>query len=529
MMAVSWLGRHRERVIALGGTLVVLLVRLFFGRHMNFCGTPDSCSYLALAESLSHHHGFAENFLYDFQMDKLQLPSHGIEYWLPGTSFLLWLSKPFGGVTLGSSIVAATLAGIVLSAAAWRIVRDYGGSRRIACASYLLCLVLPPMWFGSLTPDSTLFYSAAVAWFLVLFRVRFRSYVEDALALLCVLLASLIRNDAVLLLFPLLVVLWLRSRLGAGRGWSPWYCAVVLVGFVAVMVPMHVIDFFVLGRAFPSGASRVLFLSDLQSMSSYGTPATLQSYLALGAGRLIRMRAEALPLIVYRVVFLLIGFGIIFLLLYGLPKGKDRTRDAAGPEIAGGVTFAITLLLVYGLVLPAIEMSALRSFCGLLPLCAVLMVSGIREMVPLRKAARWLTAATMLFYFVDGTMEDRRTVPQMNQLGDRYRALAASLLAHGANPAVGSRVMTEDPAQFSETTSYAAIPLPENGLMAVRRAAEDFRVTHVLIDPDDLPTMEEGRPGTMAEVRSKLAPAEEWEVPGTHAVIMRLEPASGAR
>lgn len=518
MAQASWPERHRELIVALAGTFVVLLVRLWFGRHMNFCGTPDSCSYLALAESLSRHHGFVENFLYDFQLDKLQLPSHGIEYWLPGTSFFLLLAKPFGGVTLHSSIVISTLVGIVLSMAAWKIAVDYSGNRRIACASYLLCLVLPPMWIGSITPDSALFYAAAVAWFLALFRVRFRSYMEDALAWLCLAIANLIRNDILLLIVPVLLVLWLRARSGGKtgekRGASPAYCALVLVGFFAAMIPMHVIDYAVLGKAFASGTSKVLYMNDLSDMSKYGEPATLHSFLSVGLAKLIKLRVAAFPLIVYRIVFLLLGSGAIF--LPALLLRRERGERAATPELAGGAAFAITLVLVYSFVLPAIgSFSALRSFGALLPLSAVLMIAGIRWVASSSRPAVWLAAASVLFYFIAGTMEDRRTVPLMNELASQDHLVAAFLAAHGADPEGGSLIMTRDPAQFSETTAYPAMPLPENGLAAARQAADALGATHVLIDTDKLK-------GTMEELRSTLEPTGISAVPETHILVVTL-------
>lgn len=521
MSETSWPERNRELLIALAGTFVVLLVRLWFGRHLSFCGTPDSCAYQALAESLGSHHGFVENFLYDFQVDKLQVPTHGIEYWLPGTSFFLLLAKPFGGVTLHSSIVIATLVGVFLSMAAWKIAIDWSGNRRIACASYLLCLVLPPLWIGSITPDSALFYAAFVAWFLALFRARFRSYTEDILAFLCLVVANLIRNDIILLLLPVLLVLWLRWRSGERRGASPAYCAVAVACFFAAMAPMHLIDYAVLGQAFPSGASKVLYLNDLSDLSRFNEPVTLHSLLAVGAGRLIKVRVAAFPLIVYRIIFLMIGFAAIF--IPALALRRERAERWPRPEIAGGAAFAITLVLVYSFVLPAVgSFSALRTFGALLPLSAVLIVLGIRSVASSSRTAAWVATATVLFYFVAGTMEDRRTVPEMNEMGSKDRLVAAFLAAHGADPARGSLIMTYDPAQFSETTAYPAMPLPENGLMAARQAADALGATHVLIDTDKLK-------GTMAEVRSTLEPVDMSPVPETHIVVVTLGPHPGSR
>ncbi len=523
-------GQRRDRTLALAlaGTAAVVLVRLWFGLHMTFCGTPDSCSYLALAESLGNHHGFTENFLYDFQMDDLHVPTHGIEYWLPGTSFFLLLAKPFGGVTLHSSIVIATGMGVVLSLAAWKIAIDATGNRRIACASYLLCLVLPPMWIGSITPDSALFYAAAVAWFLALFRVRFRSYGEDALAWVCLAVANTIRNDAVLLIVPVLVVLWLRRRsgapgatTGATKGASPAYAALVVAGFFAAMAPMHMIDYAVLGHAFPSGTSKVLFLTDLGDMSRYSEPATLGRMLSMGMAKLIKIRVAALPLILYRIVFLMLGFGAIFLAALGWRRDRGR-RDGgeavAMPEIAGGAAFGATVVLVYSLILPAIgSFSALRSFGALLPLLAVLIVTGMRRSAGSGEMAASVAAATMLFYLVAGTMEDRRTVAEMNEIGSKDRRVAAFLTAHQAEPGGASLVMTRDSAQFSQTTSYWTMPFPENGLAAVRKAAEALRATHVLIDTDEVKS-------TPDEVRAALDPVEMAPVPETHIVVVTLRP-----
>ncbi len=513
MSWVSGAERNREVHFALAGTVVVLLLRLWFALHLRFCGTPDSCSYLALAESLSAHHGFMQRFLFDYQLDRLALPAHGIEYWRPGTSFFLLLAKPFGGVTLHSGAVLSMLAGVVLSLAAWKIGLDCSGSRGAACASYLLTLVLPPMWFGSMTPDSVLFYGAAVAWFLLLFRVRFRSYTEDALAFFCLVIADLIRNDAMLLLAPVAVVLLLRARSGESRGASAPYRLLVIAGFLAAMIPMHAIDYAVLGEFFPTGAWKALWMSDLSDMSRFGEPVTWRRLLSYGVGHLILLRVETLAVLVYRIVFLLIGFAAIFLPLLAIRR--EREGRAAMPEIAGGASFAVTLVLVYSLVLPAIGISSLRSFCALLPLCAVLIVAGVRAVAGSRRVAGWLLGATLLFYFLGGAMEDRRSVPELNAEAATDEGVAALLHARGAEPGGGSLVMTGDPAQFSETTDYGAIPLPENGPAAARQAADLLGATHVLIDTDKLP-------GTLEEIRSALEPAEVSAVPGTHLLLLTL-------
>jgi hypothetical protein len=510
----GWIARNCEAAVAIAATLVVLMLRLWMGRHVTFCGVPDSCAYLALGQSLSRHHGFALNFLYQYQFVSLHLPTHGLQYWRPGVSFLLLLAQPFGGVTLVSSMVVATLAGVALALAAWKIVMDFSGDRRMACASYLVCLVLPQLWDGSLTADSTLFYGAFAAWFLALFTVRFQGYVADVLALLCVAAVDLIRNDSILLLIPLVVVLWMRWRSGQKKGTSVFYAVVIIVGYVAARAPMYVVNYDVLGKMSQTQSLHVLYLTDLYDLGRYNQPSTLHTMLAEGIVKLVKLRIVTVPFIVYRMVFVEIGFGIVF--LFALTLRRRDNEPAAFPELAGGLSFALTVFCVYGLVIPAVGIaSSLRSFAGIVPLICVLIVLSIYRASP-AGIARRLIVAIVLFYTIEGIMADRRAVTTGNQIGDRDRLVAAYLAEHGAIAGHSSLVMTGDPAQFSETTGYPAIPLPSNGLLATQQAVHDFAPAYVLLNEEDGPNA--------MQTLAALKPGNAAIVPGARIVVLTMDP-----
>lgn len=512
----SWVARNREIAVAMIATFFVLLLRLWMGRQVTFCGVPDSCAYLALGESLSRHHGFAINFLYQYQFVGHHLPAHGIEYWRPGVSFLLLLAQPFGGVTLFSSMVIATLAGIALALAAWKIAMDYSGDRSLACGSYLVCLVLPQLWNGSLTADSTLFYGAFAAWFLALFTVRFQGYVTDALALFCVAAVDLIRNDSILLLIPLLVVLWMRWRSGQKKGNSVPYAVAIIVGYFTARVPMDVVNYDVLGNMFQGQSLHVLYLTDLSDLGRYNQPSTLHTMLAEGIAKLVRLRIATVPFIVYRMVFLEIGFAIIF--LFGLTLQRRDNEPAALPELAGGLSFALTVLCIYGLVIPAVGIfSSLRSFAGILPLICVLIVLSMYRASP-TGIVRRLIVAVLLFYSIEGIMADRRAVTTGNHIGDRDRLVAAYLAEHGAIAGHSSLVMTGDSAQFSETTGYPAIPLPSNGLLATQQAVHDFAPAYVLLNEEDGPN------ATQTQMLATLKPVNVAIVPETRMMVLTMAP-----
>lgn len=497
---------RRTTIFAVLALLLVVGVRLSFIRHVSFCGVPDSCSYLSLAESLGSGHGFQAHFADDLQLQHVTLPATGIEYWHPGTSFFLLLARPLGEVTLRSSLFITIMAGLLTSLAAWRIAIRFSQDRGLAAMSVVLCFIFPAVWDSSLIADSGLFYAAAVAWFLALFTVRFQGYYADALALVCVCVAYLVRNDAAILFVPFVVVLVLRvraSRAESSRsqssqsqpsrmqsrsapGSSLPYCALLLAGFLLALAPMHLIDYHVLGSAFPGSASRVLYLNDLSDLSSYGSLVDRHSWLAVGAGRLVKLRLATLPLILYRIIFVVTGFGMIFVPLLFLRKRMDGARiDRARtelPELAGGVTFLAVVLTVYGLVLPAIGgFSALRSAFPLLPLAAVLILVGIRSSFPSR-AASVLSATLIAYYLISGVMYGRRVVADLAKEGTRVRLYGDFLHAQGVDLRT-ARIIADDPDQLSVTTGYSSIQLPSNGAAAIAQLALDLHATHVLVDP----------------------------------------------
>ena len=392
-------------------------LRVLLARPLSFCGTPDACFYLGMAKTLASGQGFHARFLYDFQQAHPTLPNTGLEYWRPGVSLLLAALRLPGGVTLQGSIAVTSLVGIVFAAAAWHMAAHASldesvagkslaikslANKRVALGAFAFCLLSSPAWVGSSSPDSGLYYGAAVGWFLALFTVRRQGLLQDGLALLCVGVAYLIRNDAALLLVPLVAVLWMRRRRGFqgrgpdGDGASPAYVATMLAGFLVVLAPMHLLYRAVLGTAFPSGTAQVFFLNELSDFGCYGDRATMHSLLAHGVKHLLVFRATTLLTALYRVAVLMIGYPALVFLpgLFphretGLERGGREHR--ALPEFTGPVSFGLTALLVYTLVLPAIGgFSMLRTAVGLMPFFSVLVMAAIASVARTPRTAVWV-------------------------------------------------------------------------------------------------------------------------------------------
>lgn len=526
--------RTAEVRAAVALVLGVVAVRLWMAHPLNFCGTPDACYYLGMAQNLASGQGFHARFLYDFQQAHLSLPNTGIEYWRPGISLILLLLEPFGGVTLHSSIALTTLVGVIYSAAAWHIAMRAYGDRRIALGGFALCLLSSSAWIGSLSPDSGLYYGAAVAWFLALFTVRRQGLLQDLLGLVCICIAYLVRNDAALLLLPLAAVLWRRRQLAAGKsaqwaGASLPYAAAMLLGFALGLVPMHLLYRAVLGTAFPSGTTQALYLNDLSDFVRYHAPVSRQTLLSYGLKHLVLFRVATFATVVYRIAVLMIGYAALVFLpglfLRGDNTPDGLTRDAAParrrlPELTGAAVFFLFELLVYTLVLPAVgSFSALRTAAGVMPLIEVLVIVAIVRVARTPRLAALLAVGVIAANGLSGLMDDRRNVVSMNATGAADRAEAKELTALGADPR-SAIVLTGDPVQFAVTTGYASIALPINGLDAIAAAGRDFRATHVMLNTEDMPA-------TREELNRQLHPVRSGTLPAEHTLILALPPTPG--
>ncbi len=549
-------GSWRAPEVQAAGLLAVLVVgvRLAMTRALLFCGTPDACYYLGMAQNLGSGRGFHARFLYDFQLPHPTLPNTGIEYWRPGISLLLALLKPLGGTTLHGSILITTLVGVLFAAAAWHIAMQAYGDRRLALGSFALCLLSPSGWIGSMSPDSGLYYGAAVAWFLALFTVRRQGLWQDIVALGCVGMAYGMRNDAALLLLPLLVVLWQRHRLATAtastyaaasthatqpihatqstqqRGSvSLPYAAVMVVGFGVALLPMHLLYRSVLGTAFPSGTAQTLWMNDLGDFVRYGEPVSRYTLLAHGLKHLLLFRIETLVTVLYRTAALTVGYAALVFLPGLFLKDRGATPAQGDPltpalwhrlpELTGAAVFFVAALLAYTLALPAVGgFAALRTAAALMPWIAVLVIVAIMRVARTPRVAWTLTAAVLAANLLGGVMDDRRNVTTMNETGATDRALARQLAALGADPR-SARVLTNDPVQFSVTTGYATAALPINGLDAIVGAAHDLRATHVMLNTEDLPA-------TFDELNRHLHPVRSAVLPAEHTVILALPPQS---
>jgi len=476
----------RIRLFYLGvgvlGTLIVLAARFALASGVDFCGWRDACFYETLAQQLAQHHGFVLPFVWNYQVGDIGLPNPALEYWRPGMSFILALPALFGaGVTLLSAAALDTSATLLLSLSAawlaWRTLRD----PLATVLAYLLCLSLAPLWSMPLTPDSALFYAVAVAWFLALISPERAGLAVELCGVAMVGIAYLIRNDAILLGAPLLVIVLWRLIAGGERFRDAGRRAAILcVAFVLALLPTCLLLYMAGGHVFNAATHRVMFFSNMDDFRRYGGAIDFAAWSSAGVAALARLRLAVLGATL-RGVLLMCGQFATLLMLLGAWFVATRRRRTYAERFVGPAVFFVALVGVYVVVLPVIADHAVpRSAAALLPAGAVLAVIAAREVTASARATAAVVGVAALLSTIHGLGVAHGLLAEFHGLHDRYLTEARVIESDTTKGPIVA--MVPDPAPFTATTGIPAVPLPSNGVAATQQAIARYGVTAIVAD-----------------------------------------------
>lgn len=477
---------RRSTLLALGllGTLIALALHLVIAAHVEFCGWRDGCFYFLLAKEIANKHDFLVPFVWNYQVNDPSLPSQALNYWRAGASFILAIPALFDRITLVSSAVLASLAAILLSLSsaqlAWRVTRD----PVLTLLAYLICLSLPPLWTMPLTPDAGLFYAVAVASFLALVSVERQSLAIEVLGVILVGVAYFIRNDAIILGAPLIIIL--GKRLYDARGTVLFRvegrrAALLCVTFVLSLLPTCLLSYSVTGHFLNSDIDRVVYFTRNAEFTQYGMPVTFATLKAYGLLPLLKLRLATLGDTLHA-LFDLCGQLVTLLAMVGVVFAATQRHRAYAWRLIGPGVFLLVLVGIYVMVMPALAVNAVtRSYAAFLPCFAVLAAIAIGEVAMSRRALIAIAGATIAFSMVHGLSETKGLLDQFD--GRRQQYLREAQLMDGDRPERQPIVaMVADPAPFTVTTGIPSVALPSNGIAAAESAIRRYHVTDVVAD-----------------------------------------------
>lgn len=453
-------------------------------------GYMDAEYYFATARQLAQGNGLSEPFLWNYLDDPAGIPHPSHLYWMPGVSLVAagGLSL-LGGSFRGAQAPFILLAGTIPLLTAWLSDRTYPSRKRAWLAGALAAF---PGFFLPflLTTDAFALYAWLGA--LALFTLASASQVPQkrrwllagALAGLC----HWTRADGawMLLVGGVAVLLMPRARLRSA--------ALLIAGYLLVMLPWWARNLTEIGAAFPSGLTRSLWFTDYDDLYLFpASELTAARWWAQGPGALAGVRLQALA---SNLQSLIVVNGLVFLAPLAVWGGWRRRRD---PVVRLHAVYLAGLLVVMSLVFPFAGPRGgfFHSSVAAMPLIWILSALGLEAFVEAGVHRRGWQAerARRIFSLASIGLAALVTVFVYQQ---RVLAPAADGLAWQANQArhdaiieafpvlqtTRQAVAANDPPGLSLAAGVPVVPIPDGGPAMLLQAAARYGVGWIVLEFD---------------------------------------------
>ena len=483
--------------IPLGILGLALGVRLLTAWPLRQPGYADAYYYAVGAQQLEAGHGFQEPFIWNYLEPPDTVPHPGFSYWMPLTAILGWL----GLTTFGNSFWALQAPFILLSATlplvAYGIAWDLTGEVKQAVLAALLA-AFPGFYAHVLVlPDN--FAPFALAGSLCLWAAG-RGLVEGrsiwfGLAGVAAGFAHLARADGLLLVGIALLAavapaLAITGNMGGSRSRLSWVGKVGLVlgGYLLIMGPWFVRNWFAFGTPLAGSGIKTVFLTTYDDVFAYGRPLTLKSYLAWGWGEILRSKGQALAINLQRLwVEALL---VILVPVSGLGLWKFRRERLLWPFLLYALLLFATMTFLF--TFPGMRGGLFHSASALLP--TLFAVAGPGLETALRWAARrfrgwhvrraWKVFSAALVgiaILVTAVALWRAGVfnGEWNRRDEAYAQAGDWLSDQGAS---GSVVMVGNAPGFTWQSGHAAVAIPNEPLDTIVDVADRYGARYLILD-----------------------------------------------
>ncbi|MGQ0600714.1 MAG: hypothetical protein ACT4QE_03345, partial [Anaerolineales bacterium] len=450
--------------------------------------------------------GFTEPYVWNYLSPMRALPSPSHVYWMPLTSvaaapFIAWAELLAGRPLPNDTLFRAAQIPMVLAASAlpllsYAVAQHISGQRRHTLAAALLTVFSAyyfPYWPNT---DSFALYAIVAAGALFIFA---RASVPRPLSwffcgLLCG-LSHLARADGVLVLLCIILFAAFATR----SGHLPLvtrHLPFILIGYLVIMAPWFFRNWLVIGAPLAPGGARVLWLTNYNDLFVYDPAVlTLERYLALGWGAIVRDKWEALAMNVQSFIATQTN-------IFGLPLvviGWWRLRGHRLYQLALLYGLALLAAMSLAFTFPGPLGGYLHSGAALLPFVWPAALVGLDAVVEAiaKRLKHWqpeksnpvftallvlgavaLTAAVSFGKLVGA---DPRNPPSA-QADTVYADIGAVLASE-------STVAVNNPPAFHYFTGLQAIVIPTGGPDTLVRAMDDFGARWLVLDRNIVPEL----------------------------------------
>jgi 4-amino-4-deoxy-L-arabinose transferase-like glycosyltransferase len=520
--------------------VVALACRVIVGALHGDPAYPDSFYYANVARELAAGNGFQVGYIWNFVDVGGTLPADPVlpipsnAHWLPLAALVqvpfIWLLGPTGlAAGLPFWIIGALAAPL-----AYLVALDAGLGRGIAFSAGLLTAAPAALTPFMAQPDNFGLYMTLGASALWLSARAWRGdWRALALAGLVVGLATLARNDGLLLAVPLALAALVGFRRGGAARHMLAGAAAAAGLFALTLGPWLLRQLLTFGSVSPSTASgRILWINDYDEMWSVTDPPTAADLLAAGVGPLLSSRIDGIvdtltifsvaPLAAVLVPFALIGAWL------------KRRHPAFIPfYVYATLLFASSALLFsvhvpYGMFM--------HSLVALLPHTYVLVGVGVvaatewaasrRRGWQVVQARRVFLTGTVVLVLAVAGLQTLATVAAWRDNDQPRRQLSDEMAALPAD----DRLMAADPGAYTYHYRRAGVVTPNDPLPVVEQVARAYGVRWLVLERGGVvPALQPvllgmEHPAWLSRPVAQVPADDPWEPPLAALYAVCLEP-----
>lgn len=456
-------------------------------RLVNAPTYTDAYYHFNAAAQVASGNGLTDEYLWNYigVTDRLPAPSH--LYWMPLTSL-----TAAAGMTLLNApdshqaaqllfIIMLTIVGCV----GYWLGRRLGGTARHAWLAGFLTLFsgfFVRFWgaIDTFTPYAFAGALCLVALGLALERGRWWLW---GIGGVFAALGHLTRADGLLLLVVgAMVGLWLWDR--APLTTRLLRLAVLIAGYLLVMLPWFTRNMGEIGSLLPLGGTQAIWFDEYNDIFNYPPDASLTTLFADGIGAFAASRWEALSNNISTFVVVEGMIVLTPLMLLGLWRRRGNMLLRPFWLYALGVHLAMTFVFPY----PGYRGGLFHSAAALVPFWMALAVVGLDDAVDwiAKRRRRW-NAGTAKVIFSGALVVVALVLSLLGALrsssSDDSNALYTELDALLPDDA---RILANDPAAIYYYTRRGGAVLPNEAPDVIAEIARVYGITHVLIEDDVL-------------------------------------------
>ena len=457
----------------------------------------DAYYYTTNGQRLAAGEGFTELVIWQFLDEPTGIPTPSHSYWMPLTSILATAGYALGDGFWAAQLPFWLLAGLLPLLAYWISLQFFEERWQVWTA---VLLTMSGGFYTRFFNQPSTF--APFAWagglcllFLTVAQQRSANNWHKKwwfLAGLAAGLAHLIRADGVLLL-GVGGLVWLMeirdwrleisNRFSISNLQSP---ILLLVGYLLVMTPWFIRNWLVWQRPLPISGTQTIFLTTYDDLFAYGRSFNLAHYLEWGGGNIVQSKLNGLLLA--SGTFIGVS-GVVFLtplVVWGWLRW--RRDNAKRPLLRSMSWYALLLFASMSLIFtfPGGRGGLLHSSVALWPWFMVLATAGLGFSVewvstklphwePQKAKPRFAALFVVVAFIISAALFYARTD---NGIEAQLYTEVGELLPETAVVMVGNAP------GFYYHAGLPALSIPNEPIAVLQTAADEFGVTHLLLDAD---------------------------------------------